>query len=173
MSGDSLFLRFVVTIYYHRPNTAELALLTPKPECAYWFMGERDVAGARLAQVGFLMRCYRDSFCLGGVRRGLTQEALSQRMGVADGNYGRRYSHATVSRWESGGTGTTLRRLIVFGKALNLSQAEVAGLILLAGLAPDLERHGVTPQGIVVTRPLAVERSGTRCLPPVLQRARS
>ena len=92
---------------------------------------------ARAAQVGRLMRWYRDSFCLGGDRRGLTQEALLERMGAVDRNYRRRYSHATVSRWESGGTRPTLQRLNVFGKALNLSQAEIAGLMLLAGLAPD------------------------------------
>ena len=83
------------------------------------------------------MRSYRESFSLGGGRRGLTQEALLERMGSVDSDYAERYSHATVSRWESGGTRPTLRRLMVFGKALDLSQTEVAGLILLAGLAPD------------------------------------
>ena len=39
--------------------------------------------------------------------------------------------------WESGGTRPSLQHLCVFGKALNLSQTEVAGLILLAGLTPD------------------------------------
>ena len=68
---------------------------------------------------------------------GLTQEALLERMGAADSDYAERYSHATVSRWESGSTRPTLQRLKVFGKALDLSRTEVAGLILLAGLAPD------------------------------------
>ena len=54
-----------------------------------------------------------------------------------DSNYAERYSHATVSRWESGGTRPPLQRLKVFGQALNLSQTDVAGLVLLAGLAPD------------------------------------
>ena len=58
-------------------------------------------------------------------------------MGAADSDYAERYSHATVSRWESGSTRPTLQRLKVFGKALDLSRTEVAGLILLAGLAPD------------------------------------
>ena len=58
-------------------------------------------------------------------------------MGAVDSDYAERYSHATVSRWESGGTRPTLQRLKVFGQALNLSQTEVAGLVLLAGLAPD------------------------------------
>ena len=92
---------------------------------------------ARAAQVGLLMRSYRESFSPGGGRRGLTQEALPERMGSVDSDYAERYSHATVSRWESGGTRPTLQRLKVFGKALDLSQTEVAGLILLAGLATD------------------------------------
>ncbi len=67
----------------------------------------------------------------------MTQEALLEPMGAADSDYAERYSHATVSRWESGSTRPTLQRLKVFGKALDLSRTEVAGLILLAGLAPD------------------------------------
>lgn len=100
-------------------------------------MSERDVWRARAAQVGFLMRSYRRSFSSGGGRRGLTQEALLERMGSVDRNYAERYSHGTVSRWESGGTRPTIQRLKVFGKALNLSRTEVAGLILLSGLASD------------------------------------
>ena len=92
---------------------------------------------ARAAQLGLLMRSYRESFAAGDGRRGLTQEALLERMGAADSDYAERYSHATVSRWESGSTRPTLQRLKVFGKALVLSRTEVAGLILLAGLAPD------------------------------------
>ena len=93
-------------------------------------MSERDVVRARAAQVGFLMRSYRQSFSAGGGRRGLTQEALLERMGSVDRNYAERYSHGTVSRWESGGTRPTIQRLKVFGKALDLSRTEVAGLIL-------------------------------------------
>jgi len=100
-------------------------------------MGYRDDQRARAAQVGLLMRSYRQSFSLEGGRRGLTQESLLERMGSVDSDYAERYSHATVSRWESGGTRPTLQRLKVFGKALDLSQTEVAGLVLLAGLAPD------------------------------------
>ena len=58
-------------------------------------------------------------------------------MGSVDSDYAERYSHATVSRWESGGTRPTLQRLKVFGKALDLSRTEIAGLLLLAGLATD------------------------------------
>ena len=102
-------------------------------------MAERDVQRSRATQVGFVMRSYRESFFAGDGRRGLTQEALLERMGSVDSEYAERYSHATVSRWESGGTRPTLQRLQVFGKALNLSRAEVAGLILLAGLAHDFQ----------------------------------
>ena len=69
----------------------------------------------------------------------MTQEALLVRMGSVDSDYAERYSHATVSRWESGDTRPTLQRLRVFGKALNLSQTEMAGLVLLAGLAADFQ----------------------------------
>ena len=100
-------------------------------------MRDRDVQRARAAQLGLLMRSYRESFAPGDGRRGLTQEALLDRMGAADSDYAERYSHATVSRWESGSTRPILQRLKVFGKALDLSRTEVAGLILLAGLAPD------------------------------------
>ena len=102
-------------------------------------MAARDVQRSRAAQVGFVMRSYRESFSAGGGQRGLTQEALLQRMGSVDSDYAERYSHATVSRWESGGTRPTLRRLRVFGRALSLSRTEVAGLILLAGLATDFQ----------------------------------
>ena len=85
------------------------------------------------------MRAYRESFPSGKGRRGLTQEELLQRMGEADPAYSQRYSHATVSRWESGATRPTVERLRVFGKALNLSETEVTGLMLLAGLANDFD----------------------------------
>ena len=98
---------------------------------------ERDVQRLRSAQVGILMRSYRESFALGAGRRGLSQAELLRRMGEVDDVYETRYSHGTVSRWESGSTRPSVDRLRVFGKALNLSETEVAGLILLAGLAPD------------------------------------
>ena len=85
------------------------------------------------------MRAYRESFVSEGGRRGLTQEEVLRRMGDVDPKYSQRYSHATVSRWESGVTRPTVERLRTFGKALNLSEYEVAGLLLLTGLAPDFE----------------------------------
>ena len=100
---------------------------------------QRDVQRLRSAQAGTLMRLYRESFAPRGGGRGLTQEELLRRMAEVDDEYLTRYSHGTVSRWESGATRPTLARLRVFGAALNLSETEVAGLILLSGLAPDFE----------------------------------
>ena len=105
---------------------------------------ERNVHKSRAVQVGILMRAYRESFASERGRRGLTQEELLRLMGSVDGDYAQRYSHATVSRWESGATRPTLQRLQVFGKALQLSTSEVAGLILLAGLA--LNFHAASEQ---------------------------
>ena len=102
-------------------------------------MAELDVQRFRAAQAGFVMRSYRESFSAGGGRRGLAQEALLERMGSVDREYAERYSHATVSRWESGATRPSLQRIKVFGKALNLSRTDIAGLILLAGLAQDFQ----------------------------------
>ncbi len=98
---------------------------------------QRVVQRSRFAQVGFLMRSYRESFRWEDGSRGMTQEQVLRRMAEVDGDYGERTSHATVSRWESGSTRPTAERLKTFGQALNLSNTEVAGLILLAGLVPD------------------------------------
>ena len=95
---------------------------------------EREDRRLRAAQVGMLMRAYRESFTQPDGRKGLTQEELLGRMADVDGQYGERYSHSTVSRWESGATRPTKQRLIAFGKALELSSVEVEGLVILAGL---------------------------------------
>ena len=87
------------------------------------------------------MRVYRESFEQEDGHRGLTQGELLERMGEVDSSYARRYSHATVSRWESGATRPTAQRLRVFGRALNLSEVEVRGLVRMAGLDGDLEAH--------------------------------
>ena len=100
---------------------------------------QRDLQRARFAQVGFVMRAYRESYVDASGRRGVSQEQLLQRMAEADGGEGARFSHATVSRWEAGSVRPSLDRMRTFGKALELSDTEVAGLILLAGLAPDFE----------------------------------
>ena len=101
----------------------------------------RNTEKAPHAQVGMLMRAYRESFPREDGRQGITQRELLQLMAVVDANYDMASSHGTVSRWESGDTTPTLERLVVFGRALNLTAAEVQGLILLAGLDP---RHQET-----------------------------
>ena len=100
---------------------------------------DRDLQRARFAQVGFLMRAYREAYVDADGRRGLTQDKLLQRMAGAEGGERARFSHATVSRWEAGSVRPSVDRLRTFGRALELSDAEVAGLILLAGLASDFE----------------------------------
>ena len=100
---------------------------------------EQDRQKSRAAQAGVLMRAYRESFVPSRGRRGISQEELLRRMADVDPDYGQRFSHTTVSRWESGATLPRVGRLRTFGKALDLSDDEVAGLILLAGLAPDYE----------------------------------
>ena len=100
---------------------------------------ERDLQKARNAQAGLLMKTYRENFVGEDGTRGLTQEELLRRMASVSDDYAERYSHATVSRWETGRTRPTLERLRVLGAALNLEPADVAGLVLLAGLAPSFD----------------------------------
>ena len=95
---------------------------------------ERDLQKTKAAQVGFILRAYRESFLNEDGRRGLTQEELLRRMGEVDSTYAKRYSHATVSRWESGITRPTVRRLRIIGSTLGLSEVEVSGLIAISGL---------------------------------------
>ena len=96
-----------------------------------------DVQRSRAAQVGFLMRAYREAFVWRDGHRGLTQEELLQRMADVSSKYGERYSHATVSRWESGATRPSVERLEVFGRALGLTAGETDGLIALAALSSE------------------------------------
>ena len=96
-------------------------------------MEERDARWSRAAQVGMLMRAYRESFQVGENKHGLTQAALLDRMSTVNNQYAERYSHVTVSRWETGSTLPTVERLLDFGKALNLAEVEVEGLMRLAG----------------------------------------
>ena len=107
---------------------------------------EREDRRLRAAQVGMLMRAYRESFTQPDGRKGLTQEELLGRMADVDGQYGERYSHSTVSRWESGATRPTRQRLVAFGKALELSSVEVEGLITLADLDGG-DRSGTLNRG--------------------------
>lgn len=94
---------------------------------------------ARATQVGFLMRAYRESFPREGGRQGISQRELLRRMADADPDNGRTLSHTTVYRWESGLAPPTVHRLEVFGRALGLSETEIDGLILIAGLDPGTQ----------------------------------
>ncbi len=108
-----------------------------------------DVQRDRAVQVGFVMRSYRENFVHEDGRRGLSQEELLRRMGDINTGFARRYSHATVSRWESGFTRPTVERLVVFALALNLSQSETEGLLALSGLAsivPDRAVAASSPE---------------------------
>ena len=102
-----------------------------------------DVQRDRAVQVGFVMRSYRENFVHEDGRRGLSQEELLRRMGDINTGFARRYSHATVSRWESGFTRPTVERLVVFALALDLSQSETEGLLALSGLASIVPDRGV------------------------------
>ena len=103
----------------------------------------------RARQVGLVMKAYRESFPREKGGRGISQAEMLRRMADADPSYGRRMSHSTVSRWESGYyRAPTVHRLETFGKALNLSETEIEGLILMAGLDPG------TQEGRTLTCPL-------------------
>ncbi len=120
--------------------------------------------GSRASQVGFLMRAYRESFNREDGLRGLTQEELLQRMASVDPDYAERYSHTTVSRWESGRTRPNLQRLEVFGKALDLSEDEMSGLIALAGVIPQ----ALKDPGQDAADNAAVAEPGPQAFPPVV-----
>ncbi len=83
------------------------------------------------------MKAYRESFVPARGRKGLSQEELLLRMADVDPSYAQRFSHTTVSRWESGVTRPSVERLRVFGRALHLTEDEIGGMILLAGLVAD------------------------------------
>ena len=93
----------------------------------------------RPKQVGMLMQAYRHAYGPEGKKSRLSQEGLLKLMGQVDPMYLERYNHSTVARWESGATRPTKERLEVFGQALNLSAAEVQGMIWLAGLHDHAE----------------------------------
>lgn len=101
----------------------------------------RNPEKPRDAQVGFLMRAYRESFPTEDGRYGISQNELLRLMTAVDPYYDMRSSHGTVSRWESGYTQPTGERLEVFGRALSLSEKEIEGLILLAGLDPGYQER--------------------------------
>lgn len=133
-------------------------------------MLERDVQRSRAMQVGMLMRAYRESFPTAEGGRGLTQEELLRRMASVDSDYGQRYSHTTVSRWESGATRPSRERLEVFARALNLSRAEIEGLISLAGFAAEIGQLPGEPDAEAEPQPVDQELiSAVEPLEPVPQ----
>ena len=83
------------------------------------------------------MQAYRHAYTVEGTGRRLSQEGLLSLMGQANPKYLDRYDRSTVARWESGEIRPTRERIEVFGRALNLSSAEVQGLVALAGLEPE------------------------------------
>ena len=97
------------------------------------------------------MKTYRRAYVAEDGTFGLTQEELLRRMADVSSDYAERYSHATVSRWESGRTRPTLHRIRVLGAALDLEPPDVAGMIFLAGLASsfvvamELAENGTSP----------------------------
>ncbi len=80
------------------------------------------------------MRAYRQARTSKSTGRRLSQNGLLDLMGQVDPKYLEKHDHSTVVRWESGATLPTKERLEVFGRALNLSRAEIRGLFALAGL---------------------------------------
>ena len=102
-------------------------------------MLDSETRRTRAKQVGMLMQAYRRAFTPQGGSGRLSQEGLLKLMGQFDPIYLERYNHSTVARWESGATRPTEKRLKVFGQALKLSEAEVEGLIRLAGLYEESE----------------------------------
>ena len=91
----------------------------------------------RAKQVGMLMQAYRRAYPVEGRSGRLSQDGLLQLMARVDSKYSERYDHSTVARWESGATRPTKDRLEVFGRALNLTNVEIEGLVRLAGLNED------------------------------------
>ena len=84
-----------------------------------------------------LMQAYRRAYSGNGKSKRLSQEGLLLLMGEADSRYLDSYDRSTVARWSSGDIGPNRERLEVFGIALDLSPAEIEGLIRLADLEPD------------------------------------
>ena len=105
---------------------------------------DTDSRRVRAKLVGVLMRHFRERHSPNGKRARLSQEGLLELMGSADQTFSGTYDRSTVSKWETGKVLLSRERLEVFGKALNLSAAEVGGLIRLADLDP---KDGDGPAG--------------------------
>ena len=108
---------------------------------------DQDARRSRAVQAGLLMRSYREAHVSEDGRRGLSQDELLRRMAEVEGEYPQRMNHAAVSRWEAGSTRHTVERFRTFGAAVDLPEPDVAGLILLAGLAPDFQTASLLASG--------------------------
>ncbi len=96
-----------------------------------------------------LMQSYRRAYTTNQGNGRLSQEGLLRLMGQVDPRYFERYNHSTVARWESGATRPTRERLEVFGRALNLTNAEIEGMVRLAGISED-EASAGTPEALPI-----------------------
>ena len=88
----------------------------------------------RAKLTGILMKSFRQSYAVEGGKIGLSQESLLDLMSKVDPRYFKTYDRSTVSKWETGKVLPSRERLEVFGKALNLSTAQIGELIRLADL---------------------------------------
>ena len=121
---------------------------------------ENEVRKTRAKQVGILMRNYRSSFPVGNGRIGLTMEDVLERMAQVNQRY-ESAAPSTVSRWESGETMPRKERLQEFGIALDLSQAEIEGLVALAGIEEPVQSNGANGTEIVLHCPDEVSAAPT------------
>ena len=87
----------------------------------------------RAVQVGRLMRDYRENFPREDGRKGLTQKQVLDRMAEFSDPDAMIHSETTLGRLERAEILPSRQRLETFGNALNLSQVEVDGLVVLAG----------------------------------------
>ena len=92
-----------------------------------------DEKGARATLVGRLIRSYRDDRVHKGSR--LTQEGLVELMAEINPHYAG-FDHANISRWENGRSMPARAALVVVMRALRLPDAEMDGILDLAGYEP-------------------------------------
>ena len=92
-----------------------------------------DEKGARATLVGRLIRSYRDDRVHKGSR--LTQEGLVELMAEINPHYAG-FDHANISRWENGRSMPARAALVVVMRALRLPDAEMNGILDLAGYEP-------------------------------------
>ena len=99
----------------------------------------------RAVQVGRLMRDYRQHSPRKDGGKGLTQKQVLDRMAEFSDPGAMIHSDTTLGRLERAEILPSRQRLETFGKALNLSQVEVDGLIVLAGFELDSQQVAQHP----------------------------